>query len=135
MSSGILYVVVGLAHLPISLTLTAFGFRDIMHHIRDSVVQLVEHVRGTLCDDDSIPCLRWGLVASRSRVVWPVFVVVLFRAMFVRAMRIRAMFLGAPVPACLCKLLLISHLGLTSRVALIGARGIRRVLVQRHKSA
>ena len=142
MDPRILHVILGIAHLPLGRTLTPLGFIDAVDYIRDSVAQFAQHLRGTLWrDKNSIPSFRRTLVVSRSRVVRPVFFgAMLVRVVFVRAMRIRAMFfgtmfLGPPVPACLCNLLQISRLGLTSRVAVVGARGIRRVLVQRHKSA
>jgi hypothetical protein len=50
-------------------------------------------------------------------------------------MIVRAVFFGAPIRSGLRKLLYSSHLGLTSRVALVDARGIRRLLVQRHNRA
>jgi hypothetical protein len=61
--------------------------------------------------------------------------VVLVRAMRIRPMIVRAVFFGAPIRSRLRKLLYSSHLGLTSRVALVDARGIRRLLVQRHNRA
>jgi len=151
MSPGVLHVVVGLAHSPLGLVLTALGFTDIMHHICDSVVQFVQHMPGTLWKQNSIPSLKRRLVVARSRVVGSMFFrAVLFRtvlvrpvffgAMFVRAMSIGTTFFGvaffgAPVPARLCKLLWSPHHSLTSRVALVDAGGIRRVLVQRHERA
>jgi len=44
MSPGVLHVVVGLTDFPVGLTLTAFGFVDVVHHIRDSAVQVVQHM-------------------------------------------------------------------------------------------
>jgi hypothetical protein len=149
MSPGILHVIVGFANLPLGLALPARGFVDVMHHVRHSVVQFVQHMCGTLRNDN--PSVRWGLVVPRPRVVWAAFIramlveMMLVRAVFirmlvVRAMRIRpvfvrTMFFGASVSAFLCKLLEILHLGLTSRVALVGARGVSRILVQSQKSA
>jgi hypothetical protein len=139
-SPGVLNVVVGLAYLPLSLTLTALRFVDVMHHISDSVVQFVQHVRGIFRKGNSLPSLQWRLAVSRSRVVgsvlvWPMFLrAVFFRVVFVSPMRVRAMFFRAPVPARLRKLLYISDPGLTSRVALVDAGGIRRVLVRHHEN-
>jgi hypothetical protein len=99
----------------------------------------------------------FGAMLVRTVLIGPMLVgavlirTVFFRAMFVRAAVVRAMhvrmmffgvaFFGAPVPACLCKLLYarllhISRPGLTaSGVALVDARRIRRILVQRDKNA
>jgi hypothetical protein len=105
-SPGVLHVVVGLTHFPLGLMLTALGFVDVMHHIRDSAVQFVQHMRGALGKDNSVPSFRRGAMVSRSCVVRAMFVrVMLFRLVVVRTMSVRMMIFGAPVPACLCKLL------------------------------
>jgi len=78
-------------------------------------------MRGTLCNDDSIPSFRRTLAVSRPRVVRSVFFrvmlvravffgAVFFSAVFISAMGVRAMIFGAvlfraPVPTCLCQLL------------------------------
>lgn len=156
MSPGVFHVVVGLAYPPLGLTLTALGFRDVVHDIRDSVVQFVQHMRGTIWNENSIPCLSWKPAISRSRVVrstvfraaiaWAgrfgrmFFRAAFFRAAVARAVRIGRMFfgstfLGAAVLSGLRKLLYVLRLALTSRGPLVGARGVRGVLLQHDKCA
>jgi hypothetical protein len=121
MSPGVLHVVIGLTDFPVGLALTALGFVDVMHYIGDSAVQFVQRMRGALGKESSVPSFRRGAMVSRSCVVRAMFVrVMLFRLVVVgvmlvgmmlvrlvviRAMSIRMMIFGAPVPACLCKLL------------------------------
>jgi hypothetical protein len=121
----VLHVIVGLAHLPFGFALLALGFRDVVHHIRDSIVQFIQHVRRTLRNDNSVPDVGRRSAVSQSCIVRTVLSggvffgtmlvrAVLSRGMFlgmavvgatrVRAMLPRGMFFRAPVPACLRKL-------------------------------
>jgi hypothetical protein len=98
---GAVHVVIGLADLPVGFVLAVFGIRNVVHDVRYSVVQVVEHVRGTGRKDNGR-----SVIVLPHVVGTPLLGATLIRTMLVRAPLFGTSFVGTsflrPTVQALC---------------------------------